>query len=73
MKFVGKVKLTHNINFCFFTFKDSFMTTYYQPQPQTSQQPPPRRVNLAIPIVAPPEHGVSKSSPIPAQTTSSTN
>lgn len=29
------------------------MTTYYQPQ--APKQPPPRRVNLAIPIVAPPE------------------
>lgn len=42
------------------------MTTYYQPQQQPQQQLPPRRVNLAIPIVAPPaEHiqqGTSKTS-----------
>ncbi|VVC26892.1 Btz domain [Cinara cedri] len=56
---------------------DSFMTTYYQPQ--APKQPPPRRVNLAIPIVAPSEHNqqqhASKSNPTqtPPPTATSTN
>lgn len=44
------------------------MTTYYQPQLQQQKQPPPRRVNLAIPIVAPPpetnlQQGIPKPNP----------
>lgn len=53
------------------------MTTYYQPQ--APKQPPPRRVNLAIPIVAPSElnqqQHASKSNPsqTPPPTAASTN
>lgn len=46
------------------------MTTFYQPQQPT--QTPPRRVNLAIPIVTPPPEQVVPKS-VPSQKTMSTN
>jgi len=49
------------------------MTTFYQPQQQNNKQIPQRRMNLAIPIVAPPESNQSQQKTINSPTTASTN
>lgn len=53
--------------------QDTFMTTFYQPQQQNNKQLPPRRMNLAIPIVAPPESNQSQSKTVNSSNTASKN